>query len=560
MNYAVFDTETDGLSIFKGAQPFLYGMRKDGEDQITYNDEEVADDLEDPTLDKVGHNLKFDILMMKSKGREVYGKLWDTMLMLHVLESFERVSLLEGTKRWAPEHLKKVDLIEEWFKMNGVKRDDRNYTMLPKSLIEPYLVGDLDSTETLFKVLMEEIVKRGLLPLLEQECALIYVLVDMHMVGIKVDIDYLTELADRYISNIEKLEQIIYQSAGCEFDILSARQLAKILLAAGASLPLTEKGNYSCSEASLQEVEHPLAKMVVDYRHQSKFFSTYIMGLLKEQKDDIIHCDLLQHGTVTGRFSSREPNMQNIPRDDKDIRRAFIPRSEDFNLFFIDYKQMEYRVFLDYIKEDELIRKINEEDADYHQLIFEQLKPYIKSDKWDRKLAKGFNFTLIYGAGIGKIAEMLGLSYDMAKAIRDLYFSKMDKVKPFFKQIEHTILVRTLGSPYPGKGYIKNKYGRMYWLEPREAYKAVNYLVQGTCADMVKEAMIKVHALLKPYKSNLLLQIHDELILEIHKDERFLVPKIAAIMEDFSHMFKVKIGVDISWSKDNWGNKEEYNV
>lgn len=605
MTYAVLDVETTGLSIFKGAEPFLFGLRMNGKDQITRCPEEISEALEDATIDKVGHGIKFDILMMTTVGQKVFGKLWDTMLMLFLLESHLPASLLKGTKRWVPEHVKLVDDIEEWFKFNGIKKADKRYDELPSELIEPYLVGDLDSTEALFLKLYDEIVKRGLLPLLEQECELIYVLVHMHLLGIKIDVDYLLDLSETYAGRISELETKIYKSAGCEFNIMSARGLAKILIKAGASLPLTEKGNYSCSEDSLELVEHPLAKLVVKYRHQKKFYSTYIIGLLREQVYDFIHCDLLQHGAITGRFSSREPNLQNIPRDDKDIRRAFIPRSKDFNLFFIDYKQMEYRVFLDYIGEEELIRQINEHDADFHTLIGAMLKPYLeisflnrtdlisaKGNKESlieykfngefksktlkefigtdeealdivfnnecRNIAKTFNFAMIYGAGIAKIASMLHLSYELAKQLKEIYFQKLPKVKPFLDKIKETIWFRTVNSPYVGRGYIKNKYGRMSWLFVDEAYKAPNYLIQGTCADMVKAKMIEVYKFLKPYKSNLLLQIHDELIFEIHKDEHHLVPELKRIMEDFKHLFKVNIGVDVSWSKDNWANKEDW--
>lgn len=601
----VLDTETTGLSIFKGAEPFLIGTKElnSTNSWLEYNIAKTKELLEDESIEKIAHNMKFDALMLRTKDIEVKGKFWDTMLMLHLLEAHESSSLLNGTRRWAPEHLKQVDKIEEWFVDNGVKKDDRRYDQIPKWVLEPYLCGDLDSTEALFNVLMPIIEDRGLLPLLEQECALIKVLIDMYINGIKIDIDYLMNLADKYIVDIEALQKVIYQTAGCEFDILSARQLAKILIKAGANLVLTDKGNYSCSEDNLKKVDHPLVDLILEFRHKSKFLSTYIAGMLREQTDDIIHCDLLQHGTVTGRFSSREPNMQNIPRDDKDIRKAFIARSADYNLFFIDYKQMEYRVFLDYINESRLIAQINNEGADFHTLVAEMLRPYIKyelvsivrrdaeldinflfngakrsylssdlelSDEdlalnafkkhCRNTLAKTFNFAMIYGAGINKIAEMLSVSYDTAKMLKEVYFKELPNVRPFFVEVERNIRLRTIKSPYPGKGFVRNKYGRQYWLSPSEAYKATNYIIQGTCADMVKQKMIEVHELLNPYKSNLLLQIHDELILEIHKDERFLLPKIKEVMEDFGDMFKVKIGVDVSWSKNNWANKEDYTI
>ncbi len=547
--YISFDTETTGFNIFQGAKPFLFIGSKMVDDELktlcTENGERFKKALEDENIIKIMHNGKFDLLMMRSIGIEVKGPIYDTMIAAHLLDENNSCSLDYCAKHYLNDRKQKNE-INDWFISNKIKKADRNYADIPDEIIRPYAIADAELTYKLFFHLEPLLKEQELWDLFIQECRLIYCLADMFCEGVKIDVPYFENLRKDYVARAEGLQKEIYKDAETEFDILSTKQLAKILLNAGIKLPLTEKGNPSANKKVLQNIDHPLVKNILEYRHTTKFISAFIDAMLKHNIGGIIHSELWGQGTVTGRFSSSNPNIQQVPKEDDAIRRGFICK-EGFHNFYFDYAQQEYRVFLDYIKEDEMIRKVNEEKADFHDLVFAEMGEYTKT----RRKTKTLNFMLIYGGGVNTLAEMLNVSWNEANMIKNKYFEKFTKVKPFLDLVNQTV---------KWKGYVRNRFNRRRRLRGNEGYKAPNAIIQGGCADYIKNRMIVIHEFLEPYKSCLTLQIHDELVIQIHESEYHLVPKIKDIMERCHNWFKVNLDVDVEYTETSWAEKKEWKL
>jgi DNA polymerase I len=550
MKYICIDTETTGLDIYKGARPFLYQVY-DGENEpiVSRDISVISKHMADPDVILIGHNIKFDLEMLSAMGVTTKNKFYDTMIMKHLVDPTTPKSLEYCAKTFLNKD-KQSDKTSSWFKANGIKKEDIDFSMLPEEILLPYAAQDVILTYELFFYLKPIIEKYNMWELLEQECKLVNVLIEMRKTGWPLDVEYFNNLKVEFTERIKKLESSIYGLAGQKFNISSPKQLAEVLNDNGVELPMTDKGNLSAKFDVLVKIDNPLVKAILDYRHDTKLLSTYIEPF--SIIGDEIHCNLNAQGTVTGRFSSSNPNIQNIPRSDKDIRKGFII-PEGYCLAGLDYKQMEYRVFADYTKSPEIIYQLNN-GVDYHTLIANQLKDVLSNikTKYDaRALSKTVNFMIIYGGGTKKLAEYLQISYSEAAEILAHYFKMFPIIKPF---------INLVGQKVKTRGYIFNKFGRRYYIPSSEAYKGTNYLIQGTCADMVKVDMLKCNEYLKDKKSKMVLQLHDELLFFIHNDEMHIIRELQNIMEDWGHMFQVNMLTDVKLSKSNWASTEEYKA
>lgn len=630
--FIAHDTETTGLDIFKGARPFCYivsfdktkyNVTFDGDDYgfdygnirtiVTKDKEKIRHLMEDDKIAKVCHNMKFDRLMNRSVGLKMNGPLFCTAIASHLLDENTPNSLDFVSREW----LKDIGLskmgeeLEDWFKDNNIKKSERRYDQVPWNIMRKYAAYDSLVTYLVWEKMREVLQKPfrflsvnlpPLAKLFYQEMLLNEVLCKAYWRGVQVDVPYLEKMKDELELKAMQTEWEIYDLAKQEFNIGSSDQLSEVLIANGAQLELTDKSKvkgakklrYKTGEDELKKVNHPIAKKVIDYRFYTKMKSTFIEGLLEAQVDGVVRTNLNQIGTTSGRFSSSNPNLQNNPKpeklskyldsdgnvkekyakknmsveDCKDqvyrtemVRKAFISRP-GYRTYAIDFKQQEYRVFLEYANELELLHKVNAEDTDYHELIMSEV-PELE----DRDMAKTYNFAVIYGASGKRIDEMLGTPPGTGERLKTAFFARFEQARTFMSNIDHR--VRTVG-------IFCNKYGRYRRLKTSEAYKAVNSLVQGCCADYTKEKMIQVSQFIEKHGGFLLLSIHDELLFELPIGKEHLIETVCKIMASSNDLsiikelglysysdqplFRINLGVDPSYFAPNWAKKADFKM
>jgi DNA polymerase-1 len=356
----------------------------------------------------------------------------------------------------------------------------------------------------------------------------------------------------------------------------------------GCKYPKTEKGNACFNEGVLDQLTGPLGEIIKDYRHGYKKANTYYANYLylADSRDDCIHENFRQGGTSFGRMSCSDPNLQNCNKVEESeekylVRRCFVPR-DGFTFFMLDYQAQEYRLMADYAGEMDLIEQVIG-GLDLHQATANMMGV-------TRKEAKTINFSLLYGSGIAKLAmslfnpsvdeevlkkiqkyafeqrsvdrigTLLSLDratvihnleeLDKAKAMKDLYFSKLPKVEQFISQVKAVAITR---------GFVCNWMGRKsHFPDPKWAYKAPNALIQGGSADIVKKAMVDIHEFLRNKKSRMVLQVHDEIIFEIPKEEYSIVPELKRIMEDaYPHKY-LPMKVEVDYSETSWQDKKKF--
>jgi DNA polymerase-1 len=330
----------------------------------------------------------------------------------------------------------------------------------------------------------------------------------------------------------------------------SSKCLAPYFESHGVTLPLTEKGNPQISDSVLSGISDPngVALSVLMLRDAVKRSNTYWSNYLYLCDDEgVLHPDFFQAGTVTGRLSCREPNLQNIPKEDQSvhqIRRAFVPRPGFFFLS-IDYKQMEFRLMLDYAKQEDLIERIKQ-GHDPHVATAELTG-------LPRKAAKTLNFGLLYGMGVAKLAVALGCSEAEARSFKYRYFDALPKVQKF---------IRDAADRMEQRGYTFNWAGRRYLLDDRKwSYKAANAIIQGGCADVCKVAMVRLHDYLEKKQTKMVLQIHDEILFEVHEsDLKVGVPqRLQEIMETAYEAKSLPLTCSASYSTKSFGDLVELN-
>jgi DNA polymerase I len=318
----------------------------------------------------------------------------------------------------------------------------------------------------------------------------------------------------------------------------------------GLHYGLTDKGNPSFAKEFLKpQIDHPIVQTIFDYRDAFKVAGSYYQTFLHFMDENgVLHANIRQSGAATGRFSITDPALQTLKKDEEEIdeddldqetksqvRRCLVPR-ENYSFLGLDYKQMEYRVMLDYAGEMELIEAVKN-GMDIHQATADLLQI-------TRKQAKTINFALLYGTGKDKLAKMLGLTVEEAVKLKGKYFAKLPKVEAFINNVIFTAR---------NEGRIYNKFGRVYaFLDRNFAYKAPNYLIQGGCSDAMRDAMIGCAELLANTKSRMILQVHDELLFEIHKDEKYLAPLLKDIMRKAYPHRLLPMDVDEEWSDTSW--------
>ena len=557
----------------------------------------------------IGYNIKFDLRFLEKEGMQPkeLQKWVDVIVMVRLIDpsTIKDLNLTDTiTRTYGEAHAAYDKDTKKYLRSNKWHKD---FSMAPPEVLGPYCEQDTYWTAKLYTDAWNTIERTAQTAVFELECDLTKVLYQMEGIGVSIDTQYVDDAIVKIDKRSEEIANKIYELVGDEFNINSTQQVGEILNARGIYSPIkTPKDKDSWNEAALMQINHPLAGYIRQYRALGKLRSTYMEPY---QDMSVMHTSYCNWGTLTGRLSSREPNLQNIPRThfkladveltdsmkdaltsrintqiaakgithelvlDDDVlqtwsfvgdeyyneedenqvavRRLFVPR-EGYHLVSFDYSQMEVRVFLSYLRNEEVNALLHNKEVDFHgeaaKIAFKVTEEE-DSFKFYRQMAKNITFGVIYGIGKAKLANQLNVSESEAMQYKKQYFEGIKGSRQFFNSVMKTVAER---------GWIKNRYGRVYSIPAEISYKGVNYLVQGTSADILNERMIQVHDYLKDKKSNLLLQVHDEIICEIHDSELDSLPfQIQGLMEDNS--LEIPLRVDIDICKPSWATKEVFD-
>jgi len=562
------DTETTGLYPFNGDKPFMittYDMLGEGRALYIGKDNLVPLDcyLMGKNNEAIFHNAKFDLHMLEVYGMKVHCNIHDTMVMAHVFNPGELNKQLKVlAKKYLGEEPSAQADLKAWLR----KAKNKKYEEVPREILEPYALNDARITYLLFKFYEAQGVTKDKVYIKEME--LLKCLMNMERRGVKIDTEYCKEQSALCARRITEIEDKVREEFG-EVNIYSNKELKEFLFDKEQiqCTHYTAKGNPSLDEYNLNQYEHAIIPYILEARELGKIKTTYLDALANMADiEDSVHCNFYQVGAKTGRFSCREPNLQNIPRGGVvDVRRAFVCRP-DYENYYFDYSQIELRIFAHYANEPKMIDAFIKGE-DLHALTARALFKG-ECSKAQRELAKRLNFGIIYGIGGLKFATIINQDYPemnvnmlQAKAFISKYYQYYDRISFFMTRVKQAIMNRTFKSPVEGEylGYVTDVFGRKYTCLKTEAYKAVNYLIQGCAAGVIKNAMVRVDALLEKTKSRILLSIHDELVIEIHKDEKHLIEKIKNIMED-RETFRVPITVNIEKTDTSWSAKKPASV
>lgn len=517
--------------------------------------------LEDASIEKIGHNLKYDMTLLKWQGREVRGKVFDTMLT-HAMKEPE---MKHGLDYLAGLYLGYEPIPTS--ALIGERGDNqKNMRDVPLERLAEYACEDADVTLQISQLLRPELKERGVEQVcLEVECPLISVLVDMEYEGIRLDSAALKKYSGKLAQEIEELQKQIFAAAGGEFNINSPKQLGVILY---DELQLEDKpkktatGQYSTRESELLRLahKHEIIRDVLEYRNAVKLKSVYVDQLPEavNPKTGRLHTHYSQAWTATGRMQSNDPNLQTIPvrkERGREIRAAFVARDDNYLLLAADYSQIELRIMAE-LSGDEAMMQAFLEGTDIHTVTASKVYKVELGDvtREMRDKAKTVNFGIIYGISAFGLQQRLNIPRKEAGELISNYFEKYPGVQAY---IEKTIQFAR------DNGYVRTLTGRRRYLRDIDSQNrglrsaaerlAMNSPIQGTAADMLKLAMINVHAVLEKghYKTKMLLTVHDEIVFDLFVEERDeVVPRIEEAMKTAIPM-KVPIVVESGVGK-NW--------
>ena len=546
--------------------PFLTPRAEAGRFQVTFADfkREMADVFADAAIKKTGHNLKFDMLHLRQRGLPVAGVEHDTMIMSYLLFPNRRSHQL---KELSAEFLGVRQVTYEELVGKG-----KNQVPLADVAVEKvgsYCLADAECSGRLVEKLLPQLTGKKLLALYRDvEMPLARVLQDMEWHGIGVDRAFLQAADVRLRAQIVAAEKEARELAGYEFNLNSPQQLAELLFDK-MGLPQSKKTRKTGAQSTDIEVLNelkafPVVERIIAHRTYKKLHSTYVQGLLENLDDrDRVHTQFNQTVTATGRLSSSNPNLQNIPvgafsfsdsAPDLNLRRAFVA-APGRQLLSADYSQIELRVMA-HFSGDETLKRAFAEGADIHQrtadLVF-GADLFAKAQELRRR-AKIINFSIIYGSGAYSLAKELGVSFAEAKDFIARYFETYSGVKRFMEKVvagaETDPEVRTLAGrfrPIPevqsSNRTVRENGNRM----------AINTIIQGSAADIIKLAMIRIHQRLRPLQSRLLLQVHDELVFEFPAgEERELA---ALVRQEMENAARLDVPLRVSLKKGaNWAD------
>ena len=558
-----FDTETTGLNPLTAE---LVGIAFSWETGKGFyvpfpEDRNEAQDLieifrpffEDEKIEKIGQNLKYDIKVLAKYNITVKGKLFDTMLAHYLINPDMRHNmdvLAETYLNYTPISI--TELIGKKGKNQLSMRD------VPLEKLTEYAVEDADITLQLKEHFQTELGEANTQKLFDDiEIPLLRVLAAMELEGINLDKDFLNSLSEDLNNDILNLEKSIYEAAGEEFNIASPKQLGVVLF---EKMKLVDKpkktktGQYATGEDILSYLakDHAIIQQILDYRGLAKLKSTYVdaLPLQVEESTGRVHTDYMQTVAATGRLSSNNPNLQNIPirtERGRQVRKAFIPRNNDYVLLAADYSQIELRIIAALSKEETMLEAFkNGEDihASTASKVFNV--PLAEVTREQRSNAKTVNFGIIYGVSAFGLSNQTDLSRGEAKELIDTYYETYPKLKAYIsKQVDfardHGYVQTVLGR----RRYLKDINSRNAVVRGAAERNAVNAPIQGSAADIIKIAMINIYNKLNAgnYKSKMLLQVHDELVFDVFKPE--LEDLKTLIKTEMENAYKLDVPLDV---------------
>lgn len=518
--------------------------------------------LSNEQIEKVGQNLKFDIMVLTHYGIQVKGPLFDTMIAHYLLQP----ELQHNMDYLAETYLHyKPESIEELIGKKG--KNQLSMRNIPEDRVKEYACEDADITWQLMKLFREQLKKANLLDLAETlEFPLIYVLANMEVNGVKLSTDSLSEYTKDLQQELDKTEKEIHDLAGETFNVGSPKQLGEILfdkLKLDSKAKKTKSKQYSTSEETLQKIsdKHPIIEKVLEFRSIKKLLNTYVEALPKliNEETGKLHTSFNQAVTSTGRLSSNNPNLQNIPiREErgKAIRRAFVPSDNEHILVAADYSQIELRLMAHMSQDDHMVEAFKQNE-DIHAAtaakIFHVENPKNVTSEQRRK-AKTANFGIIYGISAFGLSQRLNIPRKEAKEIIDEYFEGFPKVKEYMdrsiKEGRDKGFVQTM---LKRKRYLKDINSRNGVVRGLAERNAINAPIQGSAADIIKLAMIDIFKALEDqsWKTRMILQVHDELIFDTPKEEVEALKKMVREKMENAVKISVPLTVDIG-EGDNW--------
>ena len=522
--------------------------------------------LEDPSVKKIGQNIKFDFIVLFKQGIEMTS-MEDTMLMSYVLDA--------GKNRHSMDTLSEIHLGHKTISFKeivGTGKKEINFSEVEIERAKDYAAEDADITFRLYKKFSKNLKLEKMINIYEIfEKPLIKILAFMEMEGVEVDNKFLKTLSSKFEKKIKNLEKEIFKISKKNFNIASPKQLGEIIYndLKIAGLKKTKKGSFATSASVLEDLAfkgHKFPKLVLDWRQVSKLKNTYSDSLPEHINPNTkrVHTSFLLAATTTGRLASSDPNLQNIPiksEDGRDIRKAFTSRKNHL-LISADYNQIEMRILADLADVKEL-KKAFKNDEDIHSLTASQIfnVDIKKVDQDQRRKAKAINFGIIYGISQYGLAKQINVSNYEAEEFLDAYFAKFPEIKIY---MDDTIKFCRKS------GYINNIFGRRshfngindknFNVRNFQERAAINAPIQGSASEIMRLAMIRLNKKLsdkKNIQSKMLLQIHDELIFEVPKNNektmvKLIKEEMASVVKSNYHSFSIPLTVDINVG-DNWG-------
>ena len=522
--------------------------------------------FEDPSIKKIGQNIKFDYIVLFKNGIDV-SSMEDTMLMSYVLDA--------GKNRHNMDTLSEIHLNHKTITFKdlvGSGKKEINFSDVDVEKAKDYAAEDADITLRLYKKFFKSLKDEKMINIYEVfEKPMIRILAHMEIQGIKIDSKSLKSLSSKFEKKIDKIQKEVFKISQKEFNIASPKQLGEILYndLKIANLKKTKKGGFATSASVLEDLAfkgHKFPQLVLDWRQVSKLKNTYSDSLPEHINPNSkrVHTSFLLAATTTGRLASSDPNLQNIPiksEDGKDIRKAFIAEKNNV-LISADYNQIEMRILADLADVKEL-KKAFKNNEDIHSLTASQIFNIdIKKVNQDqRRKAKAINFGIIYGISQYGLAKQINVTNFEAEEFLNSYFAKFPEIKVYMdRTIKFCRKSGFVNNIFGRRSHFLNINDKNYNVRNFQERAAINAPIQGSAAEIMRLAMIKLEKELnnkKNYNTKMLLQIHDELIFETPKDEvkrisKMIIDRMSSVAKSNQHSFSIPLTVDLNIG-DNWG-------